>query len=55
MPVPLSNVCYRGNSGHGADIAERPLMTKPGLGARALSAGECVATELPGAASEAAP
>jgi hypothetical protein len=27
MAMAPSNVCYRGNSGHGADIAERPLMT----------------------------
>jgi hypothetical protein len=28
MPTALSNVCYRGNSGHGAAIAECPLMTQ---------------------------
>jgi len=28
MAMAPNNVCYRGSSGHGADIAERPLMTQ---------------------------
>ena len=28
MPMAPSNVRFRGNSGHGADRAERPLMTQ---------------------------
>ena len=45
-PLPASNA-----GGAGA----RPDHPITGLGARALSAGECVVTELPDAASEAAP
>ena len=30
MAMALRNVCYRGNSGHGTDIAERPLVTRTG-------------------------
>jgi hypothetical protein len=30
MPTPSSNVCYWGESGHGPDMTECPLMTQSG-------------------------